>query len=97
MKTAKEETEKTTTEKPAKATKGRAAFVHKLKADGVQKAEALKRTQERFACSASLFDRIWKRGAQGAESAEEKPTSAAADSGQKKAPKASAPKRAPAA
>ena len=46
---------------PEKATKGRAAFIHSLKAQGLKQSEALARTQEKFDCSKGLFARIWER------------------------------------
>ena len=51
---------------------GRASFIHKLRADGVQKKEAFAKAKDRFPVSKSLFDRIWTRKAHGANGEEAK-------------------------
>jgi hypothetical protein len=52
-----------TEEKNEKATKGRAPFIHSLRDAGTSKPATLAKTKERFHCSKSLFERIWKRKA----------------------------------
>ena len=59
-----------TDEKVEKLTKGRAAFIHKLRDGGAKKPDALAQTQEKFHCAESLFERIWKRKAQASAKAE---------------------------
>jgi len=52
--------------KKEKPKKGRAKFIHKLREVKTSKADALTKTQAKFDCSPSLFERIWERGAKGA-------------------------------
>jgi len=59
--------QKMKTETKDKPAKGRAAFIHKLRADGLTKAQALERAQTKFNVAPGLFERIWKRKERGAK------------------------------